>query len=124
AIDQRRRRGPPQRRIRPEPAQPSHQVTQDRRQIEPTKQGARNDVIDEQELVEAAFPLSPGMAPGQQVAHQLTRTPLLEHLKAQSLAQLAVIFQLLYAKDHQRFLSSFDTTIRLVIVYQKRNLSS
>ena len=47
AIDQRRRRGPPQRRIRPEPAQPSHQVTQDRRQIEPTKQGARNDVIDE-----------------------------------------------------------------------------
>src|SRR6202165_2556122 len=64
------------------------------------------------------------MAPGQQVAHQFTRTHLLEHFKAQGLAKLAVVSQLLYAQGHQRFLSSFDTTIRLVIVYQKMNLSS
>ena len=99
-------------------------MSQDHRQIEPTKQAQRDHVIDDQKLIEAAFALSPGMAPRQQVAHQLTRTQLLEHLKAQGMAKLAVIFQLLYSKGHQRFLSSFDTTIALVIVYQKMNLSS
>jgi hypothetical protein len=83
-------------------------VGQDCRQVEPTKQGERNDVIDDQELVEAALALSPGMAPAQQVAHQLTRAQLLKHLKAQGMAQLAVISQGLYPKRHERFLSSFD----------------
>src|SRR5229473_2587992 len=67
---------------------------------------------------------NPRITPAQQVAHQLRRTPLLKHLKAQRVAQFAVIFQLLYAKGHQRFLSSFDYTIRFIIVYQKMNLSS
>jgi hypothetical protein len=64
------------------------------------------------------------MASGQQLAHQLRRTHLLKHLKAQGLAKRVVIGQLLYTQTHQRFLSSFDTTIPLVIVYQKMNLSS
>jgi hypothetical protein len=53
-------------------------VSQDRRQVEPAKQGERDHVIDDQKLVEAALTLSPGMAPGQQFAHQLTRTQLLQ----------------------------------------------
>ena len=61
------------------------------------------------------------MTPDQQIAHQLTQTHLLEHLKAQSMAQLVVISQLLYAKSHERFFSSFDYTIGLVLVYQKMN---
>ncbi len=121
AIDQRGCRRQVHRRMRPQPAHPSHQVTQDRCQIEPTKQGERNDVIDDQELVETALALSPGMAPAQQVAHQLRRTQVLEHLKAQRVAKFAVISQLLYAKSHKRFLSSLDYTIRLVLVYQKKN---
>ncbi len=99
----------------------TNQVSQDRRQIEPTKQGERDHVIDEHELVEAAFALSPGMAPGQQVAHQLTRTEPLKHFKAQGLATFAVVSQLLYAQSHERFLSAFDYTIGLVLVYQKLN---
>jgi hypothetical protein len=121
AIHQRRGRRQAQTRVRPQPAQPTHQVTQDRCQVEPTKQGERNDVINDQELVEAALARSPRMAPGQQFAHQLRRTQLLEHFKAQGLAKLAVISQLLYAQSHERFLSSLDYTIRLVLVYQKMN---
>ena len=45
-------------------------------------------------------------------------------LKEQGLAKLAVISQLLYPKGHEKFLSPFDYTIRLVKVYQKMNLSS
>ncbi len=96
-------------------------MSQDRRQVEPTKQGERDHVIDDQELVEAALALSPGVAPAQQFAHQLTRTQLLEHLKAQCMGKFAVIIQLLYAKSHERFLSSCDYTIAFVLVYQKMN---
>jgi hypothetical protein len=92
---------------------------QDRRQIEPTKQAQRDHVIDEHELVEAALALSPGVAPGQQFTHQVSWTQLLEHFKAQGMAKFAVISQLLYAKSHERFLSSFDYTSGLVLVYQK-----
>jgi hypothetical protein len=90
-IDQCCRRRQTQTRVRPEPAQPTHQVTQDLCQIEPAKQGERNDVINDQELVEAALALSPGMAPGQQFAHQLRRTQLLKHLKTQRTTKLALI---------------------------------
>src|SRR5260370_8038722 len=117
AIDQRGCRRQVHRRMRPQPAHPSHQVTQDRCQIEPTKQGERNDVIDDQELVETALALSPGMASAQQVAHQLRRTQLLEHLKTQRMTKLAVIIQLLYPQTHTKFLHSFTTTIHLALSY-------
>jgi hypothetical protein len=44
-------------------------------------------------------------------AHQLWRTALLTHLTAQGLAICALIWHLLSAHAHQRFLSSFDDTI-------------
>src|SRR5258708_19651704 len=94
---------------------------QDRWQVEPTKQRKRNDVIDDQELVETALALSPGMASAQQVAHQLRRTQLLKHFKTQRMTNLAVLSQLLYAQSHKTFLSSCASTIPFVLLYQKMN---
>jgi hypothetical protein len=82
AIDQGRPRRQSQRRVRPEPAQPSHQVGEHLGHIEPAKQGKGDHIIDHDEVVEAAFALFPGVAPGQQLTDLFARTQSFEHFKA------------------------------------------
>lgn len=50
----------------PEPAHPSRQLRQHGGQVETTKQGKRDDVIDHDQMVQAAFALFPGMTARQQ----------------------------------------------------------